>query len=85
MNDIINLGFGNAVMVSRIISIVSPKSLPIKRLKEEARSSGKLIDATAGRQTRSILIMDSGHIVLSAIQPQTLIRRIKKGESEVVK
>jgi regulator of extracellular matrix RemA (YlzA/DUF370 family) len=82
MSDIINLGFGNAVMVARIISIVSPKSLPIKRLKEEARNAGKLIDATAGRQTRSILIMDSGHIVLSAIQPQTLIRRIKKGESE---
>ncbi len=82
MPDIINLGFGNAVMVSRIISIVSPKSLPIKRLKEEARTAGKLIDATAGRQTRSILIMDSGHIVLSAIQPQTLIRRIKKGETE---
>jgi extracellular matrix regulatory protein A len=78
--EIIHLGFGNAVMASRIISIVSPKSLPMKRLRDEARNAGKLVDATAGRQTRSILVMDSGHIVLSSVQPMTLIRRIEKGE-----
>ena len=81
--EIIHLGFGNAVMASRIISIVSPKSLPMKRLREEARNAGKLIDATAGRQTRSILVMDSGHIVLSSVQPLTLIKRIEKGEPDL--
>lgn len=80
---IIHLGFGNAVMASRIIGIVSPKSLPTKRLRDEARNTGKLIDATAGRQTRSILVMDSGHIVLSSIQSMTLIKRIDKSEPDL--
>jgi len=80
MKGIINIGFGNVVMASRIISIVAPKSLPIKRLREEARKQGKLIDATSGRQTRAILIMDSGHIVLSALHPATIIKRLAKEE-----
>lgn len=80
MKGIINIGFGNVVMASRIISIVAPKSLPIKRLREEARKQGKLIDATSGRQTRAILIMDSGHIVLSALHPTTIIKRLGKEE-----
>ena len=83
VTEIIHLGFGNAVMASRIIGIVSPKSLPTKRLRDEARNTGKLIDATAGRQTRSILVMDSGHIVLSSVQPMTLVKRIEKSEPDL--
>lgn len=80
MKGIVNIGYGNVVIASRIISVVAPKSLPIKRLREEARKEGKLVDATAGRQTRAILIMDSGHIILSALHPITIIKRLEKGK-----
>ncbi|MBE9012167.1 DUF370 domain-containing protein [Pseudanabaenaceae cyanobacterium LEGE 13415] len=72
---LINIGFGNIVSAHRIIAIVSPDSAPIKRIVSDARESDKLIDATYGRRTRAVIIMDSGHIVLSAIQPETVANR----------
>ncbi|GAP98898.1 extracellular matrix/biofilm regulator RemA [Leptolyngbya sp. NIES-2104] len=72
---LINIGFGNIVSAHRIIAIVSPDSAPIKRIVTDARESDKLIDATYGRRTRAVIIMDSGHIVLSAIQPETVANR----------
>lgn len=79
---LINIGFGNIVAGSRIITIVSPDSAPIKRLVSEGKERGQLIDATYGRRTRSVIIMDSGHIVLSAIQPETVASRymFKEGD-----
>jgi len=74
-NELINIGFGNFVSSDRIITILSPDSAPLKRLKEEAKSQKKLIDATYGRRTRTILITDSGHIILSSIQPETIAHR----------
>lgn len=75
---LINIGFGNSVTAERIISIVSPDSAPIKRLITDARDDGRLIDATYGRRTRSVAMMDSGHIVLSAIQPETVAQRVSQ-------
>ncbi|MGG6266118.1 extracellular matrix/biofilm regulator RemA [Leptolyngbya sp. AN03gr2] len=72
---LINIGFGNIVSAHRIIAIVSPDSAPIKRIVSDARESDKLIDATYGRRTRAVIVMDSGHIVLSAIQPETVANR----------
>ncbi len=73
---LLNVGFGNVVAASRIIAIVSPGSAPMKRLKEEAREKGKLIDATYGRKTRAVIITDSDHVVLSAINPETAALRM---------
>lgn len=73
---LINIGFGNMVSASRIIAIVSPESAPIKRIIQDAKDSGNLIDATYGRRTRAVVIADSGHIILSAIQPETVANRI---------
>lgn len=75
---LINVGFGNIVALDRIISIVSPDSAPIKRLIQEAKDSKIAIDATYGRKTRAVIVMDSGHIVLSALQPETIASRIDK-------
>ena len=72
---LINIGFGNIVATDRIISIVSPESAPIKRIVQEAKDSKMAIDATYGRRTRSVIIMDSGHVILSAIQPETIAGR----------
>ena len=72
----INIGFGNVVSAHRVISIVAPESAPIKRIVQEAREAGDLIDATYGRRTRSVLVMDSGHVILSAVQPETIVGRI---------
>lgn len=74
--QLINIGFGNIVSAERIISIVSPESAPIKRIVQEAKDSKMAIDATYGRRTRSVLIMDSGHIILSAVQPETIAGRV---------
>ena len=68
----INIGFGNIVSAGRIIAIVSPESAPIKRLISEARDRGILIDATYGRRTRAVIIADSNHVILSAVQPETV-------------
>lgn len=78
MNEIkaVSIGFGNMVLANRIISIVSPDSAPIKRVIQEAREKGLVVDATQGRRTRSVLIMDSNHILLSSIQPETVASRI---------
>jgi regulator of extracellular matrix RemA (YlzA/DUF370 family) len=72
---LINIGFGNMVSASRVIAIVSPESAPIKRIVTEARDRGMLIDATYGRRTRAVIITDSDHVVLSAIQPETIANR----------
>ena len=79
---LINIGFGNIVALDRIISIVSPESAPIKRLVQEAKDSKMAVDATYGRKTRAVIIMDSGHVVLSAIQPETVAARIDKDITE---
>lgn len=73
---LLNVGFGNVVVANRIVAVVSPDSAPMKRLKEEARDIGKLIDATYGRKTRAIIAMDSNHIILSALQPETIAGRL---------
>ena len=73
---LINIGYGNMVSAGRVIAIVSPESAPIKRIVQDARDSGSLIDATYGRRTRAVIIMDSGHIILSAIQTETISNRV---------
>ena len=80
---LINVGFGNIVFANRVIAMVSPDSAPIKRIIQEARDKGNLIDATQGRRTRAVIIMDSDHIVLSAIQPETVAGRLDKEIEEV--
>lgn len=76
--QLVNIGFGNIVSSERIIAIVSPETAPIKRLVQEARNEKNVVDATYGRRTRAVLIMDSGHIILSAVQPETVGGRIDK-------
>ncbi len=75
----VNIGFGNIVAANRMIAIVSPESAPIKRLVQEARDRGMLIDATYGRRTRAVIITDSDHVILSAVQPETVAQRLNKG------
>ena len=79
---LINIGFGNIVSANRIVSIVSPESAPIKRIIQDARDRGFLIDATYGRRTRAVVVMDSGHIILSAVQPETVANRAAGQESK---
>ena len=81
--QLINIGFGNIVTAERIVSIVSPESAPIKRIVQEAKDSKMAIDATYGRRTRSVLIMDSGHIILSAVQPETIAGRVNNESQDV--
>ena len=78
---LLNIGFGNMVSTDRLVAIVSPDSAPIKRMIQEGRDRGMLIDATYGRKTRSVDIMDSDHIVLSAIQPDTVAARLNGKEA----
>ncbi|SFA74961.1 MULTISPECIES: extracellular matrix/biofilm regulator RemA [unclassified Bacillus (in: firmicutes)] len=73
---LINIGFGNIASANRIISIVSPESAPIKRIIQDARDRGSLIDATYGRRTRAVIVMDSDHVILSAVQPETVAHRL---------
>ncbi|MDY0391525.1 DUF370 domain-containing protein [Desulfobulbus oligotrophicus] len=80
---LVNIGFGNAVKVSRILAVVNPGSSPVRKLKEDAKSERKLIDVTEGRRTRAILILDSGHLVLSSVQPETLHHRLLMMEHEL--
>ncbi|HHY53028.1 MAG TPA: DUF370 domain-containing protein [Clostridiales bacterium] len=75
---LINIGFGNMVSASRLIAIVSPESAPIKRIIQEARDRGMLIDATYGRRTRAVIVMDSDHVILSAVQPETVAGRLEE-------
>ena len=79
---LINIGFGSVVSANRIIAIVSPESAPIKRIIQEARDRGALIDATYGRKTRAVVIMDSEHIILSSVQPETVAQRVTTNKEE---
>ncbi len=74
-SPLINIGFGNTVVAGRIVAVVTPGSAPMKRLREEAKNGQRLVDATHGRKTRAIIIMDSNHVILSAVQPETLSQR----------
>ena len=82
MNEtaLLSLGYGNLVVASRVIAIVSPQSAPMKRLRDDAGSRGKLVDATQGRRTRSIIVTDSDHVILSAINPETIASRFASGD-----
>jgi extracellular matrix regulatory protein A len=80
---LINIGFGNIVSANRLIAIVSPESAPIKRIIQETRDRGMLIDATYGRRTRAVIITDSDHIILSAVQPETVAHRLNVKDAEV--
>ena len=76
--QLVNIGFGNIVSANRIIAIVSPESAPIKRIVQEAKDNKMAVDATLGRRTRAVIIMDSGHVILSAVQPETVASRADK-------
>lgn len=78
---LINIGFGNIVSANRIVTIVSPESAPIKRVIAEARDRGMLVDATYGRRTRAVIITDSDHVILSAVQPETVANRLGNKET----
>lgn len=78
---LLNIGFGNMVSADRLIAIVSPDSAPIKRMIQESREKGLLIDGTYGRRTRAVILMDSDHVVLSAIQPETIANRLNSRET----
>ena len=82
--QLINIGFGNIILAERIIAIISPDSAPVKRMIQESKDNGKIIDATCGRKTRAVLIMDSGHIILAAVQPETVAGRVDKDITQPV-
>lgn len=81
--QLLNIGFGNMVSANRVMAIISPESAPIKRMVQDARDKGLLIDATYGRKTRAVLVMDSGQIVLSAIQPEIVAHRLVQHDVDV--
>lgn len=78
---LVNIGFGNLISAERVIAVVSPESAPIKRLTQEARERGNLIDASFGRKTKTVLVMDSDHVVLSALTPETIGSRFAEREN----
>ncbi len=80
---LINIGFGNMVSASRLVAIVSPESAPIKRIVQDAKERGSLIDATYGRRTRAVIIMDSDHVILSAVQPETVANRLNDRDDDL--
>ena len=80
--QLINVGFGNIIVANRIIAIISPESAPVKRIIQEAKDQGRAIDATCGRKTRAVIIMDSDHMVLSAIQPETIAGRFEEENAQ---
>ena len=82
LNNLVNIGYGNMVMATKVVAILSPDSAPMRRLKDEAKDRRMLIDATQGRKTRSIIITDSDHVILSAVQVETMMQRFSdRGES----
>ena len=83
--QLINIGFGNMVASQKIVSIVSPESAPLKRIVQEAKDEKKAIDATFGRRTRAVIIMDSGHVILSAVQPETIAGRMNNNQIDLEK
>lgn len=80
--EVLNVGYGNLVPAARIVAVLQPGSSPVKRLREEAAKTGRLLDATQGRRTRSVVVLDSDHVVLSAVQVQTLALRMSGDEVE---
>jgi regulator of extracellular matrix RemA (YlzA/DUF370 family) len=78
---LVHIGFGNMVVADRVIAIISPSSAPIKRMRDEAREAGLLVDATQGRKTRAVLVMDSKHVIISAIQPETISARFEENDN----
>jgi len=83
-SQLLNLGYGNLVVASRVVAIVTPQTSPMKRLREEAATRGKLVDVTQGRRTRSIIVTDSDHVILSAINPETIAARLEpEGDGEI--
>ena len=81
-SGLLNIGFGNFVVSSRVVAIVNPASSPMRRLREDAKEAQRLVDATQGRKTRSIIVTDSGHVVLSAIQAETISQRFSQEEED---
>jgi regulator of extracellular matrix RemA (YlzA/DUF370 family) len=79
---LVHIGFGNMVVADRVVAIISPASAPIRRMRDEAREAGLLVDATQGRKTRAVLIMDSKHVIMSAIQPETISARFGESPDE---
>ncbi len=79
---LINIGFGNMVSANRLVAIVSPESAPIKRIIQDAKEKGTLIDATYGRRTRAVIVTDSDHVILSAVQPETVANRVDRDEDD---
>ena len=79
---ILNLGYGNVVLASRVVIVVGPDAAPIRRLRSEARERGKLVDATQGRKTRSVVVTDSDHVILSAVQRETLVHRLLESDED---
>lgn len=80
MNRLINIGFGNVVNMSKIVGVISPEAAPIKRMVQNAKDGGTAIDATCGRKTKAVLVMDSGHLILSALLPETITNRVNSKE-----
>ena len=83
MSRLINIGFGNMAAAARVMAIISPESAPVKRMIQDCRDRGELIDATYGRKTRAVLIMDSGQIILSAVQPETISHRLTNKDTVI--
>lgn len=81
-SGLVHIGYGNMVQGSKVIAIVGPTSAPVRRLRDEAREAGRLVDATAGRKTRAVIVMDSGHVVISAIQPETIAARFEEADPD---
>ncbi len=75
---LVTIGYGNVVVASRVVSVVAPTGAPVKRLRDEARKRGKLVDATQGRRTRSVIVTDSDHVILSAVQAETISERLRE-------
>ncbi len=85
MARLINVGFGNGVNTSRIVAVVSPEAAPVKRMVQKAKEDGRAVDATQGRKTKGVIVMDDDHIVLSALQPETIARRVSNDSEYLTK
>jgi regulator of extracellular matrix RemA (YlzA/DUF370 family) len=79
---LVNVGYGNVVVAERVVAVVGPSAAPVRRLRENAREANKLVDATEGRKTRSVIVLDSDHVLLSAVQAETIQRRLRGEEAE---
>lgn len=79
--QLLNIGFGNLVIAERVVALFNPTSSPMRRLREDAKQAGRLVDATQGRKTRCIIVMDSGHVILSAVQPETIRQRFAQDQN----